>query len=485
MACLYLNLCFCSLVLLVVVILRTQMSGCFSPPCAHSNLSLHSTGPIAEKAIDQAQATGDWVCLQNCHLAVSWLTKLEFTVERMQNDPESVHRDFRLWLTSMPSMAFPVPVLQNGIKVTNEPPRGLKANLMRTFNDLSSDEYESCRVSNKSAVYKKLIFATAFFNALILERRKFGATGWNIAYDWMNSDLKAAMTQVKMYIEEQASVPWETLNVSVADITYGGRVTDTWDKRAISSILRKYFQVDLLDNSFKFSADGNYYAPDGESDLLMLREYVRQLPIEDQPEVFGLHANAAITFQQKESRQLISTVVLCSGSSGGGGGANKSDGNDTDSKVQQQAASITDRMPKLYDLRKSHTMTFKKVDNAMNSLGVFLSQELIRFNGLIEVMVHTLKQLQRAIKGEVVMSSDLEIMYNAFVFQKVPPTWEEAGYPCLKPLASWVDDFLERIEFMGRWLSEGPRPAYWLSGFFFPQVSLYSLSFMSCVMSCC
>jgi len=215
-------------------------------------------GPIAERALEQAQRTGDWVCLQNCHLAVSWLPKLEQIVEKMQNDPDTVHAEFRIWLTSMPSGAFPVPVLQNGIKVTNEPPRGLKANLTRTFLDMSSEEYES---STKPSVYKKLIFATAFFNALILERRKFGAVGWNIPYDWMNSDLKAAMTQVKMYVEEQEIIPWETLNVSVADITYGGRVTDIWDKRSISSILRKYFQPKLLKDDFMFADDSTYYAP--------------------------------------------------------------------------------------------------------------------------------------------------------------------------------------------------------------------------------
>lgn len=169
-------------------------------------------GPIAERAIRQAQQGGEWVCLQNCHLAVSWLAKLEQLVESMQNDPESVNKDFRLWLTSMPSKNFPVPVLQNGIKVTNEPPRGLRANLMRTFLDISSDEFESC---TKSYVYKKLAFATAFFNALILERRKFGAVGWNIPYEWMNSDLKTGMNQVRMYVEEQDEVPWETLNVQV------------------------------------------------------------------------------------------------------------------------------------------------------------------------------------------------------------------------------------------------------------------------------
>jgi dynein heavy chain len=137
--------------------------------------------------------------------------------------------------------------------------------LTRTFADISPEEYESC---TKPAVYKKLAFATAFFNALILERRKFGAVGWNIPYDWMNSDLKAAMMQMRMYVEEQVAIPWETLNVSVSDITYGGRVTDTWDKRAISSILRKYFTTKLVNDDYRFSDDGVYCAPP-ESDLFV------------------------------------------------------------------------------------------------------------------------------------------------------------------------------------------------------------------------
>ena len=65
-----------------------------------------------------------------------------------------------------------------------------------------------------------------------------------------------------MYLEEQDAVPWETLNVQVADITYGGRVTDIWDKRAISSILRKYFVPGLVaEDKFLFTASEAYYAP--------------------------------------------------------------------------------------------------------------------------------------------------------------------------------------------------------------------------------
>ncbi len=182
--------------------------------------------------------------------------------------------------------------------------------------------------------------------------------------------------------------------------------------------------------------------------------------------MFGLHSNAAITFQSKESRNLLSTIVISGGGGGGGSGGTDSS---HDSKVREVAWKISERLPTLFDLRKAHPETFKKNGDAMNSLGVFLGQELIRFNGLIDVIKATLHELLRAIKGEVVMSSELELMYNCFVFQKVPATWENAGYPCLKPLPSWTEDFLKRIEFMGSWLAEGPRMTYWLPGFFFPQ----------------
>jgi dynein heavy chain len=196
-----------------------------------------------------------------------------------------------------------------------------------------------------------------------------------------------------------------------------------------------------------------------------VRDYIRQLPVEDHPEVFGLHSNAAINFQQKESRSLIATVVNCAGS----GGGSSSGGDSNDVRVREVAARISERMPLVFDLRQAHPETFKRVGDAMTSMGVFLSQELMRFNALIEVMTASLQELQRAIAGEVVMSRELEVMFNCVVFQTVPPAWIEVGYPCLKPLPSWVEDFMERVGFLSRWLTQGPRLSYWLSGFFFPQ----------------
>lgn len=106
---------------------------------------------------------------------------MEERVEELGRESNTnVHPDFRLWLTSMPSKVFPVPVLQNGIKLTNEPPKGVKANVSRTYNDMGAETLESC--PQKPEVWRKLLFSLAFFHAVVQERRKFGPLGWNIRW---------------------------------------------------------------------------------------------------------------------------------------------------------------------------------------------------------------------------------------------------------------------------------------------------------------
>ena len=138
----------------------------------------------AMEAITSWQSKGGWVLLMNCHLATSFMPKLEQCVEQMD---DSNHRDFRLWLTSMPSPNFPVSVLQNSVKMTLEPPQGIRSNMLRTFSTFDNKDLEE---SKKPDIYKKLLFSFSFFHAIVQDRRKFGPIGWNIRYEFTNEDLK-------------------------------------------------------------------------------------------------------------------------------------------------------------------------------------------------------------------------------------------------------------------------------------------------------
>lgn len=118
----------------------------------------------------------------------------------------------------------------------------------------------------------------------------------------------------------------------------------------------------------------------------------------------------------------------------------------------------------------AHSSTFAKNENGtMVSLGVFLGQEIARFNALLKVINFTLDQLDKAIQGTVVMSAGLEEMAARFLLNKVPSQWEGVGYPSLKPLSSWVPDMIERVAFLANWLYNGLPNSFWVPSFFFPQ----------------
>jgi dynein heavy chain len=233
------------------------------------------------------------------------MEELEKIVLNFKETADEIHDDFRLFLTSMPALYFPVSVLQNSVKLTTEPPRGMKANLKRSWLNLSQDFIEDC---TKPEVWRKLLFAFSFFHANIQERRKFGPLGWNIRYEFNDSDLETSFTMLKLFLDATDEIPWEALNFVTGIINYGGRVTDDQDSRCIMTILEKFCNVKCLDEGYKFSPSGTYYAPaDGKIDVY--RDYVESLPMNDLPEIFGLHENANITYQRAESNRVINTIL--------------------------------------------------------------------------------------------------------------------------------------------------------------------------------
>merc|ERR1712216_486063 len=125
------------------------------------------------------------------------MPKLEAIVEKF--DMERCNPQFRLWLTSYPSDKFPVAILQNGVKMTLQPPKGIRANMLNTYINMEEKYFTDC--PNPKSL-RKLHFGLAFFHAGLQERRKFGPLGFNIPYEFTESDLKICQTQVQMFLSE-------------------------------------------------------------------------------------------------------------------------------------------------------------------------------------------------------------------------------------------------------------------------------------------
>lgn len=160
-----------------------------------------------------------------------------------------------MWLTSMPNDKFPVSTLQNSVKMTLEPPQGLRSNLLRSYVLLENKILNDC---NKPREFKKLLFGFAFFHAIVQDRRKFGPIGWNIPYAFTYEDFDVCMKQLKVFLDDYEVVPYKVLNYLGAEINYGGRVTDDKDVRLIKTILTKYINAGVMNDGHKFSESGIY-----------------------------------------------------------------------------------------------------------------------------------------------------------------------------------------------------------------------------------
>jgi dynein heavy chain len=182
--------------------------------------------------------------------------------------------------------------------------------------------------------------------------------------------------------------------------------------------------------------------------------------METKPEVFNLHENADIAKNQLETDSFFKAILSTQGKLESGGMKSN------EQIVGEIATDMLSKLPADFDVQQ---IAAKYPTDYFESMNTVLLQETIRFRNLTRVVRESLKNIQKAMKGLVVMSAELEDVNNSILIGTIPKLWASKSYPSLKPLSSYYSDLLQRLNFLQKWASEGQPIVFWISGFFFTQ----------------
>lgn len=203
---------------------------------------------------------------------------------------------------------IPIGLLERCIKLTNEPPAGMKANLLKAFNFFNPSEFD-----NDDTKKRTILFALSFFHAVVVERRKFGPKGWNNHYNFAIGDLRDSSSVCANYLERAnattGKIPWDDLNYIFGEIMYGGYITDDIDRELCKTYLTNLMKESLFEEPelFPFSdgrANASFKCPLGLTHDKYKEHINEELPPET-PLAFGMHPNAEIDFRTTQCKNLF------------------------------------------------------------------------------------------------------------------------------------------------------------------------------------
>ncbi|KAL3657725.1 hypothetical protein V7S43_017298 [Phytophthora oleae] len=333
---------------------------------------------VAMKTLQMSVENGHWVILNNVHLMPKWMLELDKWLEQLakasktasyatlrsnlssskdiirmgtsrslsllptatKNSIGTLHPNFRLFITSDPSTNIPIGVLERSIKLTNEPPTGLRANVKRAFCCFPKNVVDELEPRTRC-----ILFALCYFHSLMLERKKFGPQGFNMLYPFAASDLLASSTVLRNYMDNApVRVPWPDLRYLFGEIMYGGHIVNELDRLVAATYLQYFLRDDLLEELSMLpfgddasggsggsgnsgqeggggaGADGEgtsggqqrreFLAPKLSAGFDRILENVHTSLLNETPTAFGLHPNAEVAFRTENGQMLLQSMLL-------------------------------------------------------------------------------------------------------------------------------------------------------------------------------
>ena len=269
----------------------------------------------------------------------------------------------------------------------------------------------------------------------------------------------------------------------VAEAQYGGKITDTLDRRLFKTFVNVWLNPGTCADGFAFNPkaaiqkiqDNFVYRVQSFDQIGLYQTYIKGFPEVDSPEMFGLHPNADLTFRVKEVTALFGTLSDTQPKGGGSSG----DGPSREDVVGEKADEMLSKMPEQYN-EDDYKAKIQKLGGLSVPLNIFLYQEIQRLQAVLFKVINMLNQTKLAINGEVVMTEDLQSLINSVFEAKVPKMWlftvagDELSW-LITSLGNWNTSLIARDDQMRSWLTGGRPSVYWLTGFFNPQGMLTAM----------
>ncbi|XP_062957128.1 dynein axonemal heavy chain 11 [Cynocephalus volans] len=419
---------------------------------------------VAEIALEKASKEGHWVILQNVHLVAKWLGMLEKLLERFG---QGSHQDYRVFMSAETAPTpsehiIPQGLLENSIKITNEPPTGMLANLHSALDNFDQDTLEMC---SKEQEFKSILFSLCYFHACVAGRLRFGPQGWSRSYPFNPGDLTICANVLYNYLEANPNVPWEDLRYLFGEIMYGGHITDDWDRKLCHVYLEEFMNPSLIEDELMLAPG---FAVPPFLDYSGYHQYIEEMLPPESPALYGLHPNAEIEFLTVTSNTLFRTLLEMQPKNAL---SSEELGQSTEEKVKNVLEDILEKLPEEFNMAE---IMQKNPNRSPYVLVCF--QECERMNILIQEIRVSLQQLDLGLKGELTLSPDVEAQQSALSYNTVPDAWSKLAYASTYSLAQWFNDLLLRCRELDTWTQDLALPAVvWLSGFFNPQSFLTAI----------
>ena len=178
------------------------------------------------------------------------------------------------------------------------------------------------------------------------------------------------------------------------------------------TIINQFYTPEILRDDHKFSPSGKYFAPGFSQDRQAYIDYISTLPLIASPEVYGLHENADITKDIKDTNMLLDSLMSTQSRDSSGGGEGKS----VEEIIADVAIDISSRLSPNFD---PEAIQRKYPQDYYDSMSTVLVQESQRVNKLMTVVRNSLVDIQKAVKGLILMSDALDAVGQALFNGKV------------------------------------------------------------------